>query len=403
MSSCKSHCVIFDVAMSAITRKRTQRALANCALNNVNYTVITADKESWQSSSFYACHNVTFGLIPNWVSVQSHSTLHRWTSQLFVLFMLLWYVGICAKRDLIIGISNPHLDRPLYQVRSWFDFQLTQFVQEKFPTNAKSGEGCCKADRLFYLPSLTEDIIDAIERFQHSDLPKDQAHHCAQIKFASLEAQAMLPDLCLSEWPSQCQYISPKLFWNGSSTPNEYRVHLIESLKMLSRQRHIQGAICYTKKADTCLRSNDEAMPVTPIQGIKWFENTPNIDALRSQCNILLITPNQAHAEREVLLAMAAGMCIVMPKDNSYWDNQLIEDVQCIKYQPQLQQSLVDTINTLLDDCELIYQIGLNASELAHEKQSIDNHKAVACHINKQLNRHDETIVDTDIVGLRRY
>ncbi|MCJ2375341.1 hypothetical protein LNL84_00675 [Vibrio sp. ZSDZ34] len=401
MSVHKSHCLIFDAAVSATTRETTQRALTNCAHNHVDYTILTKDKKSWQKSEFCAHHNVQFSLLPDWVSQQSHSTLQRWSSHFILLLMLLWNLGFRRKKDLVIGISNPYLDKPLYQMRLWFGFQLTQFVQEKFTPNASSGKGCCQSDRLFYLPSLAEDIIKAIECFQHAELPEIQANHCAQIKFASLNAQEMIPDLSLSDWPSQCQYNTPKLFWSASSDPNESFLDIIESLKTLSQQRAIQGAICFRKKANAILHSQYEAMPMTPIKGIEWFENAPYIDALRSQCNILLISPNHLNVERDVLFAMAAGMCVVLPKDNSYWDNQLTENIHCMKYQPQNLQSLVETINALLDDCDLIYQIGLNASELAQKIQGVDSYKTISRYINQTLEPRDKTVVDTDIVKKR--
>jgi hypothetical protein len=62
---------------------------------------------------------------------------------------------------------------------------------------------------------------------------------------------------------------------------------------------------------------------------------------------------------------MAAGLCILIPRDKAYWDRALEDGIQCIKYNPNDSNDLYDRLDFITQKPVIARTIGLNAKQFA--------------------------------------
>jgi len=67
---------------------------------------------------------------------------------------------------------------------------------------------------------------------------------------------------------------------------------------------------------------------------------------------------------------MAAGHCVLIPEDGSYWDNILEDNISCIKYLPGDATDLANKLTTLSNDIDRIKSLGLAARKIASSYRS---------------------------------
>lgn len=64
---------------------------------------------------------------------------------------------------------------------------------------------------------------------------------------------------------------------------------------------------------------------------------------------------------------MAAGMCVLIPADGAYWDNQLTDGENCFKYQADNADDLRRVLKLAQSDMRKMKQLGTAASVLAQQ------------------------------------
>jgi glycosyltransferase involved in cell wall biosynthesis len=128
------------------------------------------------------------------------------------------------------------------------------------------------------------------------------------------------------------------------------------------------------------------------IPGVTWRRQPDNLDQVRAGCNIFVSTSSKEPFGLSILESLAAGLCVVIPQDSAYWDRQLINNINCIKYIPGSAESLAKAIQTLLDHPSRIRRIGTAGSFFA------EHYRAESCyqHIVATLANPDGKPVVTD-------
>ena len=78
-------------------------------------------------------------------------------------------------------------------------------------------------------------------------------------------------------------------------------------------------------------------------------------------CGIFVSTSMNEPFGLSILEAMAAGLCVVLPADGAWWDQHLIDGVDCIKYQPNDPDDLARALMELNTRPDLVTRLGGNA------------------------------------------
>ncbi|MGL4418260.1 MAG: glycosyltransferase, partial [Plesiomonas shigelloides] len=96
-----------------------------------------------------------------------------------------------------------------------------------------------------------------------------------------------------------------------------------------------------------------------------WHEAPADLDAIRRSCSVFVSTSEREPFGLSVLEALAAGLCVLIPQDGAFWDQQLEHGVSCIKYRPMDAEDLALQLQTLALSPAQIQAIGLRGQSRA--------------------------------------
>ncbi len=136
---------------------------------------------------------------------------------------------------------------------------------------------------------------------------------------------------------------------------------LLDAMK-LDDSCHLNATICYIKPN---IEGVECSQPNFTQANIEWHESPDNLDELRAQCGVFVSTSENEPFGLSILEALAAGMCVVIPHDDSYWDRVLTHGKNCIKYTPKDAASLHNAIVLLNESPWLKVTMGLEALHVA--------------------------------------
>jgi glycosyltransferase involved in cell wall biosynthesis len=120
--------------------------------------------------------------------------------------------------------------------------------------------------------------------------------------------------------------------------------------------------ICYIKPVfDTY--TNVSAL--NKLNNTSWYEDPKNLNDIRAKSSIFISTAKNEPFGLSILESMATGLAIVIPADNAYWDQQLTDGYNCLKYDPDNIKSLVEVLTKLINTPELLANIAKQAQQYA--------------------------------------
>lgn len=71
-------------------------------------------------------------------------------------------------------------------------------------------------------------------------------------------------------------------------------------------------------------------------------------------------------------------MCVIIPRDNAYWDTVLTHNVNCLKYKPDDPLSLAEVILQAAYHPHLIQRLGQSAARMAQDYQAEQCYQPIA-------------------------
>ncbi|MDN3680255.1 glycosyltransferase [Vibrio tapetis subsp. quintayensis] len=355
--------LIFDpIPFSGGSKVATSCALSHCDSNQTQFTVVTASPKCWKNSELNTTSlSIVFLPCPGWLAHAS-SGLGYWLKQGYFSLFLVFTLLRIPKITNAIGASGPGVDMALYLCKFLFGYRIIQLIHGPVGLSRSIGYCLTKAHHLFYLPSSRSSIIAALKLFLRNKINIDLDDTLANAYLNRPHCQTFTNGLSRQQWPTQCQYDEPRLFWSASLLKWKGLDLLTDCLTKSSNSSLISTNICYIKPKNTALTVSDA--PIA-LNGVTWFEQPENLDEIRAESNIYISTSTNEPFGLATLEAMAAGMCIIIPSDGAYWDTVLSEDVHCIKYLPNDVNSLKAAINKASSNTYLIPLLGMQAKRMA--------------------------------------
>lgn len=374
-----SHCLIFDPVPFNGGSKVASYEIVRQSLNaGVRFTVLTCDPDSWRKSSVseHANFTLTTFKTPTKLALATYGWMF-WLKQCYFLLILSMTLLKTRGVNRIVGLSGPGVDMAIYGCQKLFGLQLIQFIHGPVADSLSIGYCLTRADRTFYLESCLPSIKLSICRFLNRTVHKDCGDALTELNITAPHYLSFNNGLNEQQWPTPSQHTQPKLFWAASTLKWKGLDTLVEALQLMPTAKQPECEICFIRPKNISLPQSHAPIK---LPNVTWHEQPSNLDQIRSQCSLFASTSSNEPFGLSILEALAAGLCVLIPSDNAYWDQQLTHGVNCIKYQPGDAASLAAAIGTMLAHPTRLKQIGITGKLFAKR------YRAESCY---------QTIVDT--------
>lgn len=335
--------LIFDpITFKGGSKIATVEALSLCRADINHFVIATADVEFWKSCKLTASHSVDIVALPLIKPLaKQHYGLLYWLSQCYTALCLLFFLIKYKSIDRAIGASGPGMDMPLYIVKLLKNIELVQFIHGHVGNSRSIGYCLTVADKVFYLPSCRPSISVALRTYLERKTSIEDSGSLVEMYLTSRKYHTFVNGLPEDRWPTRCQTDFPVCFWAASLLKWKGLDLFVEALKHAAHIKPIASNICYIRPIDTAIPTS--TAPVV-IKYTNWYQDPQELDTIRSQSNIFVSTSHKEPFGLSILEALAAGMCVVIPQDGSYWDKRLTHNLNCIKYLPDDANSLCDAL-----------------------------------------------------------
>ncbi|YCO05188.1 glycosyltransferase family 4 protein [Vibrio sp. VNB-15] len=281
--------------------------------------------------------------------------LAYWLMNGFYLIQLFLVMLKLPKIDWLLGLSNPNNDMPLYLLRLFSRKPVVQIVSQSVGKSRSAGYCLVKASCIYYLANCRESLIQALQTYLKMPTPAVRRY------WTTLNTSSFVNGLSPERWPKQANPMSSRVFWAATLLKRKNVELLIDAIQ-LENSTKLKATVCYVQPNlldDECLTPDFSA------KGINWHESPENLDELRAQCGVFVATAENEPFGLSILESLAAGMCVVIPHDDSYWDRVLTDGKNCIKYTPNDAASLHNAIRLLNESPWLKVTMGLEALNVA--------------------------------------
>ncbi len=387
-------CLIFDpIPFKGGSKIATNDALAESNPNQ-RFVVVTIEPKFWQQSRLQQSHNIQIiklWLLP-WLN-KFHTGKGYWLNQLWIALSLMFIVfriktTTGSMVQTVIGASGPGIDMPLYIVKRLLHWKVIQFVHGNSASSRSIGYCFSIAEHVFYLPTTRNSILSALLCYLSPSMEQTCATTLAEKTVLSSRFHTFINGIPESRWPTRCHAPEPRLFWAASLLKWKGLDLLVEALRMSESQIQLASTLCYIRPKDI-----DLPISMAPVEApnTAWFEDPNNLDEIRAQSSIFVSTSVNEPFGLSILEALAAGLCVVIPQDGAFWDQELIHGVNCIKYKAGDSTSLSNALVTLTHDTHLIALCQQSGLKVAH--------KFHACH---QYREFTETLSTPRQTALKR-
>ncbi|WMN86226.1 glycosyltransferase family 4 protein [Vibrio parahaemolyticus] len=381
MTSQNKKTLIFDpIAFKGGSKIATSDALNVCRVESNDFIVATVDTAFWKQTEFYAKHNVTLISISPvpWLMSQHNGILY-WLNQLYFLLVLLKTLIEHRGITTFIGASGPGMDMPVYLLQMVLNIEVVQFIHGNVGLSRSIGFCLTRANAVFYLTSTRCSLKAALETYLKTATKIKDTAAMAESYLNSSQYQSFVNGIPASRWPQECQKNTPIYFWAASLLKWKGLETLIKASKRAAISQSVVLNVCYIRPVDTCLPISNA--PVL-LSHTRWYEDPENLDDIRSQSNIFVSTSCNEPFGLSILEALAAGMCVVIPRDGAYWDKTLTHNENCIKYQPGNPDSLCDALLCASNDQQTFHRCSQHALEIATRYKAEHCYQKFAKHIN---------------------
>ena len=335
----------------------TSRILATLNHDPKHIHILTTSSSCWRNTPYtqHALHE--FETLHQAQSGWRFVLRHAWLA-----VQVLWYI-LCVRRVVLLaGCSLPSNDFALAMVKKISGIEWLQCIHGPVYPSRLNARLLNYVDYLFYLSSALSSLNEtlALTNGSMDDLSKRIVSH-------SFINGVSLTDYQLNEVSKTA---NPQILWAASALRWKGLDLFIAALQQFDNSARPDTHICY-------IRPTQIDMPVSavniPLEKVHWYESPDNLDSIRETCQIFVSTSTGEPFGLSILEALASGLCVVIPADNAFWDQELVDQQHCIKYQPNEPNSLYLALSQCLAQPEMTRAIGVNGRKIA---QRFDAKKA---------------------------
>ena len=384
----KKRVMVYDPVPFFGGSKQVAKQLVKQLLPSAHVVVVTNDRDTWQDSDAELLYLST----PESLKGQTQG-LNFYFKHLWFALQLLWISVFYGRFKRVLGISGPTVDFALYIYRlilPFSVFDLVQLVQGPVPMSRIAGYGIKQADAVFCLETMVDSTKRALAFYQQipfeelngpdSSISQDKIQTFTNgIELDAVSKCPMYGAKCSVENYFMENSAANKnirhekkrkenklsrsrtnfkdsakvsLFWCASLL-NWKRLDLF--LAAVSRASRLVGKpvsanICYILPKDS---QHVYWLPGPMPRNIKFYQQPENLDEIRASSSIFISSSENEPFGLSVLESMAAGLTVVIPHDDAYWDKELEEGKDCFKYTAGDENSLAHALAKLVKDAEL--------------------------------------------------
>jgi len=329
---------------------------------NIRIEVLSNDSHSWNLPGVRRRRLLSPHFLRNRESGLFYFLKH------FVFFLQLFLLKQkLGNVDLSVGASGPGIDMSLYLLKKITGTPVLQFVHGPVAKSRTIARCLVEADRVIYLESARQSLVGALQRL-HSNGDEQRAAILEDEKYQVLEN-----GLARDTWPKASRQDKPVILWAASLLKWKGLDILLDAIRGFDDDRP-ETHICYLRPKDTRLAVSDV---VDDIPGVSWHESPGNLDDIRANASIFISTSQREPFGLSILEALAAGLCVVIPKDGAYWDRVLTDEESCIKYCSGDADDLSQKIHYILENRCDAQRIGERGKEIAARYRAEDVYREV--------------------------
>ncbi len=264
---------------------------------------------------------------------------------------------------------------PIYFLGKLLSKQIIQLIHGPVGNSRSIGYCLSNADHVFYLQSARPSMLTALNTYYQAKFRNIDASSLSSWVASHSNYHVFVNGISQQNWPTRCQMVLPTIFWCASLLKWKGLDKLITAAKLIHPTHPLIANVCF-------IRPKDISLPVSQapqnISHFRWYEDPECLDDIRSKSNIFISTSTNEPFGLSILEALAAGMCVILPDDDSYWSKTLTDFQQCIKYKAEDPVSLCTAIYLLLNDRNMMEQLSQNALQVALEYQAESRYLAIA-------------------------
>lgn len=332
MPSARPRALLLDpVAFRGGSKVAAEHALACLPAGTLEVWVLSADPFSWQCPGLRR------------VALHLPAPLHRASRgvpyalrHLLILLQVLWLYCRAGGFRVLIGNSGPGVDLALYLCRALTGTPLLQWVHGPVAASRLQGRCLARAERVLYLPDCRSSLARA--------LALAYGPYRAAERLGGQHWQPLVNGLPQCRWPSPAAAEASAVFWAASLLRWKGLDLLLEAIERIPPEHRPVCEICYLRPRDSAL---PQSIAPRPHPGVAWHEAPADLDAIRRRCGVFVSTSDREPFGLSILEALAAGLCVVLPADGAYWDRQLVDGEDCLKYRPGDAEDLARVLGDL--------------------------------------------------------
>lgn len=301
----------------------------------MTFHVLTQDPASWTH-----CRHHKLWVPP--ILKGRESGLGYLLKQGWQTMVILWLVWRLGEVKCLLAASGPGVDLGCYWAARLLRCRVVQLIHGPVGCSGLSARALKRANLVFYLESARRSLEALILRLGETDFPSHW--------------KSFINGLSEVDWPtttsggSRILWAASLLKWKGLET-------ILAAHQQISSGRP-ELIVCYLQPMGTRLPCSQ---PQPQLSDTRWYSSPDNLDEIRSRCGIFVSTSHQEPFGLSILEAMAAGLCVVIPTDGAWWDQHLMDGVNCCKYHPNDSDDLARVLVALDAMPDVVIRLGRNA------------------------------------------
>lgn len=341
--------LIYDPVPFKGGSKKVMKTIVAELPNNVDVWVLSNDHESWCDC------NVHFIQLFSPHFLQNKTTgMFYFLKHFIYLFSLIATMMKLKKFHKIIGFSGPCVDFALYLLRELIYIETIQLIQGNIANSKVAGFGLTRANQVFYLPSTRDSILQVLK--SHSS-----DHYMTKKKFIPF-INGIDCSTITAKKTSDKNKDKIGFLWAASLLKwKRVELFLAAITKLNSTDENVDkyfASVCYIEPQTEAYL---DVASLDKVENIHWYADPENLNDIRASSSIFISTSENEPFGLSILESMAAGLAIVIPADNAYWDEHLTDGYNCVKYEANNMESLAQALTRLVNDPSFLFKIAQQA------------------------------------------
>ncbi|GEM79429.1 glycosyltransferase [Vibrio superstes] len=378
-----NHCIIFDpIPYHGGSKIATQLAIKQVNDGTV-FHVLSASPMSWNQDQSNKL-SVTTLVLPQCLAIQTQG-LGYWAKQAYLAFYLTmftaWLVLTHIKRpNTLLMASGPGVDFAGYAVSKLMQIPLLQLIHG--PVGKSSAAKWClnQGHPTFYLQSAEPSLL-----------------LCMDSDTLPTSFYTFTNGLDENDYPSTHSFVSDgttTFYWAASLLKWKGLDILKHAIELAKSRSQITINICYIKPHNS---NAEQSFVDTSIPNSCWFKEPKNLDEIRKKSDVYISTSTNEPFGLSTLEALAAGLIVVIPRDNAFWDQKLQHNVNCIKYTTNDAQSLSQTMSHIAKNLDQYQSIAKQGQKVATQYLASNTYRDIARAIETKCSHHQTLVSGSEI------